>query len=49
MIIYGNIMTVLSTDSFIISEEKFNEALVDNKILRENRNYSSNNLIKIIL
>lgn len=49
MIIYGKIMIVLSNDSFIISKEKFNEALVDNKILRENRNYSSNNLIKIIL
>ena len=56
MVTGDNIMTALaiSKDSNIISEEQFNEALEDidkyrsicNKILRPNRNYSSNNIRK---
>ena len=56
MITGDNIMTALaiSKDSHIISEDQFNEALEDldkyrdicNKILRPNRNYSSNNIRK---
>ena len=56
MVTGDNIMTALaiSKDSNIISEDQFNEALEDidkfreicNKILRPNRNYSSNNIRK---
>ena len=56
MVTGDNIMTALaiSKDSNIITDEQFNEALEDiekfrslcNKILRPNRNYSSNNIRK---
>ena len=56
MVTGDNIMTALaiSKDSNIISDDQFNEALEDidkyreicNKILRPNRNYSSNNIRK---